>query len=87
MGTHPVSDEVGQVSKEGSGIMAGIVGLHAYNSAKNDIPADVPFYALIAAAVSRADTYNLDALDRAFPGVVDEVRARYNAPGGVLDGD
>lgn len=68
-------------------IMAGIVGLHAYRCANEDIPSDVPFYSLIAAAVKRADTPNLDALDRAFPGVVEEVRARYNAPGGVLEGD
>lgn len=48
---------------------------------------DIPFYALIMAAVRRADTDNLHALERAFPDVVAEVRARFNAPGGRLEGE
>lgn len=43
-----------------------------------------PFYALIMAAMRRADTPNLQALCMAFPDVWAELQARYNAPGGVL---
>ena len=47
---------------------------------------DYPFYALIMAAFRQADTYNLEALKRAFPLVWEEFQARYHAPGGCLDG-
>lgn len=46
-----------------------------------------PFYALIMAAIRQADTDNLDALTQAFPDVVKELKARYNAPGGILPED
>lgn len=46
-----------------------------------------PFYALIQAAMRQADTENLDALTRAFPEVRAELQARYDAPGGLLDGE
>jgi len=45
---------------------------------------DVPFYALIMAAMRRADTDNTNKLAAAFPEVWQELRARYNAPGGHL---
>jgi hypothetical protein len=48
---------------------------------------DVPFYALIQAAMRRADTDNSIALRLAFPDVWDELWARYNAPGGLLPGE
>ncbi len=44
---------------------------------------DHPFYALIMAAMRQADTGNLVALKRGFPRTYEELRARYNAPGGV----
>ena len=47
----------------------------------------VPFYALIMAAALRADTTNLAKLRRAWPEVVAELEARYNAPGGLLPGE
>lgn len=45
---------------------------------------DVPFYALIMAAMRKADTRNLDLLAQAWPGVWDELQQRYNAPGGLI---
>lgn len=48
---------------------------------------NVPFYALIMAAMRKADTYNLAALQRAFPATYAELKARFNAPGGILPTD
>jgi hypothetical protein len=46
-----------------------------------------PFYALIMAAMRKADSYNLEALKKAFPEVWIELQVRYNAPGGFLPGE
>jgi hypothetical protein len=48
---------------------------------------DPNFYALIMAAMRKADTPNAIKLRSAFPDLWDEVQARYNAPGGVIAGD
>jgi hypothetical protein len=48
---------------------------------------DLPFYALIAAAMWRADSFNAATLRASFPQVWDDLQARYLAPGGVLDSD
>jgi hypothetical protein len=48
---------------------------------------DPPFYALIQAAMRKADSGNAVRLWRAFPEVWVELNARYNAPGGKLPGD
>lgn len=48
---------------------------------------DFPFYALIMAAMRQADTVNGERLQRMWPEVWDELNARYNAPGGLLDSD
>lgn len=48
---------------------------------------DRPFYAIIMAAMRRADTDNLELLVNAFPQVFTELRERYNAPGGWLPKD
>ena len=48
---------------------------------------DPPFYALIQAAIRKADTENLDKLVAAFPEVWKELHARYNAQGGKLPGE
>jgi hypothetical protein len=66
------------------------LGLHAYHcSLKLGKSANQPFYALIAAAMRGADDDNLIRLKIAFPGLWEELSARYNAPSGVLpqDGD
>jgi hypothetical protein len=46
-----------------------------------------PFYGVIMAAMRQADTYNLDALQEAFPATWNELQERYNAPGGYLPED
>jgi hypothetical protein len=48
---------------------------------------DFPFYALIMAAMRQADTENAGKLRAAFPEVYNELKIRYNAPGGKLDGE
>lgn len=45
---------------------------------------DPSFYGIIQAAMRKADTRNLGLLQEAWPGVYDELRTRYNAPGGLL---
>jgi hypothetical protein len=49
--------------------------------------AGYPFYAIIQAAMRRADTDNAFKLQQAFPHTWDELWKRYNAPGGRLKGD
>lgn len=48
---------------------------------------DPSFYGLIMAAMRKADTTNAAILWRAFPEVWDDLQARYEAPGGVLEHD
>jgi len=48
---------------------------------------DEPFYALIMAAMLKADTNNVAKLQRVFPDVWLELQHRYNAPGGRLKGE
>jgi len=48
---------------------------------------DVPFYALIMAAMMRADHINSHLLKSAWPEVWEETSRRYNAPGGILEED
>lgn len=45
------------------------------------------FYALLSAAMRRADSANADRLRAAFPGVWSDLQARYDSPGGYLPGD
>lgn len=55
--------------------------------ASRSIAPDFPFAACVMAAARRADTANFDKLRAAFPEIVDELQARYDAPGGRLPGD
>lgn len=48
---------------------------------------DWPFYGLVQAAMRRADTANRDLLKAAWPEVWEDLKARYDAPGGVLPDD
>jgi hypothetical protein len=48
---------------------------------------DPSFFALIMAAMRKADTYNASCLRQVFPTVWDELQERYDAPGGRLPGD
>ena len=45
---------------------------------------DPPFYAIIMAAMRKADTRNLNHLKAAFPYCWKELQLRFNAPGGFL---
>lgn len=45
------------------------------------------FFALIAAAMRQADTDNMARLTAAFPEIAEDLKRRYNAPGGELPGD
>lgn len=64
-----------------------MVNLIDYMIASHLATADLPFDALIAAAIKRADSLNLAKLARAFPEHVETVRMRYNAPGAVIMAD
>ncbi len=63
------------------------MSLYDYEVSRELEAHDLPFYALIMAAMRRADTDNLDLLRAAFPEVWAELSARYHAPGGMLPGD
>lgn len=45
------------------------------------------FYALLMGAIRKADDLNMAKLEVVFPDVVKEMKARYNAPGGRLEGE
>lgn len=63
------------------------MSLYDYHVSCKLVRDDVPFYALIMAAMRRADTENEAILRSAYPDVWDEVYARYHATGGCLEGD
>jgi hypothetical protein len=63
------------------------VSLYDYRAAVALWKQDSPFYALIMAAMYRADSINAEKLAAAFPETWAEVNARYHAPGGVLEGE
>jgi len=60
------------------------MSLHAYLQSQKLAAQDYPFYALIMAAMRRADFDNLEKLRFAFPDVWQELTDRYGAPGGLL---
>lgn len=62
------------------------MSLYDYQASRR-ISGDVPFYALIMAAMRQADTANYAALRAAFPQIAAELDDRYNAPGGKLRHD
>ena len=55
-----------------------------YEISKHLAAKDLPFNALIAAAARKADTDNLLRLQTVFPKLVEDLKRRYNAPGGML---
>ena len=60
---------------------------HEYRTSQEIEARDFPFYALIMAAMRKADTDNLFRLQRAFPETWRELLMRYHEPGGRLEGD
>lgn len=63
------------------------MSFYDYRASEKLAALDTPFYALIMAAARRADTDNLELLERAWPDTIAELRERYNAPGGFLPGE
>lgn len=60
------------------------MSLHDYRVSRELVKRDMPFYALLMAAMDRADSGNQRLLVAAFPDVWDELVERYNAPGALL---
>jgi hypothetical protein len=60
---------------------------HDYIESRVIAEQDHGFYALIMAAMRKADTVNSFRLKEAFPDTWMELQQRYNAPGGYLDGE
>lgn len=48
---------------------------------------EVPFEALIMGFMRIADDQNLYFLKQQYPDILEELKARYNAPGGYLKGE
>lgn len=63
------------------------MSLYDYHASKEIGATDPPFYALIMAAIRKADTENQHKLRMMWPQVYAEFEARYNAPGGRLVGE
>ena len=63
------------------------MSLYEFEEGREIAVKDPPFYALIQAAMRKADTDNLEALIQCWPDVWLELRARYNAPGGLLQSE
>jgi hypothetical protein len=59
------------------------MSLHGYRVALELHAHDKPFYALIMAAMLKADTQNTAKLRHAFPDTWEELQERYNSPGGL----
>ena len=60
---------------------------HEYQCSREISRTDPPFYALIMAAMNKADTINGAKLRAMWPDVWNEAEARYNAPGAKLEGE
>lgn len=55
-----------------------------YEISKRISAKDIPFAALIAAALRKADSDNFARLKQAFPELTSDFKLRFNAPGGIL---
>jgi len=63
------------------------MSLYDYKISQHLEMQDAPFYALIMAAMRKADDVNLVKLCTEWPEAWDELQERYNAPGGLLLGE
>jgi len=63
------------------------VTLYDYQKSKEIAAKDYPFNALIMAAMRQADTNNMALLNLVYPHIYQEFMERYNAPGGMIEGD
>lgn len=64
-----------------------MTGHFAYVTAQKIYALDAPFDAIIQAAMRQADSTNLAKLKVAWPEEWEDLQARYNAPGGLLEGE
>ena len=60
------------------------MSLYDYVKSKEIAALDVPFYVIIMAAMRQADTPNMGRLQTMWSEVHEEMKKRYNAPGGAL---
>ena len=63
------------------------MSLYDYEESQRISAQDYQFYALLFAAMRKADSYNVERLQDAFPEEWAEFVRRYNAPAGVLPED
>jgi len=63
------------------------MSLYDYKKSQEISAKGYPFYALIMAAMRQADTVNVIKLQKAFPEVWADFKARYFAPGGRLENE
>jgi hypothetical protein len=63
------------------------MSLYDYEKSRDINLKDYSFTALIMAAMRKADDFNLAMLKAEFPDILNELKARYNAPGGKLEGE
>jgi hypothetical protein len=63
------------------------MSFYDYRASKEIAAKDWPFRALIMAAMRKADGDNLSLLIGCWPEAWSELRQRYDAPGGILQGE
>lgn len=63
------------------------MSLYDYMQSKKISRNDPGFTALLFSLIRKADTLNLALIESVFPAHVEEMKARYNAPGGCLNED
>lgn len=63
------------------------MSLFDYQESQKLAAADPSFAALIMAAYRKADSYNAGRIESMWPEIVTELQARYDAPGGLLQGE
>ena len=63
------------------------MSLYDYKESMDLAARDYGFYPLIMAAMRKADDINACRLRSAWPDIWIELKQRYNAPGGIIEGD
>jgi len=63
------------------------MSIYDYEVSQKISQSNPPYYALIMAAMRKADSDNTLLLRIAYPELWNEMQKRYNAPGGVIEGD
>lgn len=63
------------------------MSLYGYKESQEIASKNYGFYALIMAAMRKADSGNMVKLQWAFPDTYAELQERYDAPGGLIGGE